>query len=302
MNRAPARPSASDQNQIKPSSALNPMIGTIRGFFVGMKNDRVRFDAGSFLTLSNMASPDHASPAGKRAGLDLCWPAAPWPLSRLVGHSGPKVVLWLAGPVGPEEIPSLVWDSLVEEEKARANRFFQAEDRRLFAFTRATLRHLLSRTTKIPAKDICFSEGPNGKPRLSSGAGPCFNVSHSGAYALIGLSDERPIGVDIEWMRGFADQMDVARSFFSTAEYQALTQLGTAMRHEAFYKIWTCKEAVLKALGVGIIAHLKEFSVEWNKAPHRLLWDRNCSLPGLALIEAFPLEVTEGYAGCYALA
>ena len=253
-----------------------------------------------------MLLPDQASTEGSAAGFEPLWPSLPWPVSRLNDFAGSlpesKVVLWLAGPIGPEEIPSYVWDSLADEEKARANRLFQPQDRRLFALTRAALRHLLSRTTQIPAKKILFSEGPNGKPYLSSGSGPYFNVSHSGGYALIGLSDHRPIGVDIEWMQPFADQTAVARSFFSPAEYQALTELSEALRPAAFYKIWTCKEAVLKALGVGITAHLKEFSVEWTKTPYALLWDQNCSLPGHALIEAFPIEVAEGYAGCYALA
>ncbi|WGJ15847.1 4'-phosphopantetheinyl transferase superfamily protein [Methylocapsa sp. D3K7] len=168
--------------------------------------------------------------------------------------------------------------------------------------TRAILRTLLSEAASVPANQILFAEGPQGKPGLAGIKGPQFNVSHSGSWALIGLSDRRPIGVDIELTRNSGDELDLARSFFSDAEYRTLERLEDGARLQSFYKIWTCKEAVLKAIGAGISAHLKDFSVEWTSDRYAIIPECSCPLPLLASIAAYPVEVPIGYAGCYALA
>jgi 4'-phosphopantetheinyl transferase len=108
---------------------------------------------------------------------------------------------------------------------------------------------LLSAATGVPAEEIAFAEGRYGKPCLVGTNGPHFNVSHSGCWALIGFSDSRDIGVDIEFMRAAGCELDLARSFFSAAEYRSLEGLANGMLLSSFYKIWTCKEAVLKAHG-----------------------------------------------------
>lgn len=226
------------------------------------------------------------------------------PIRRLNSPSAGSaaVALWLAGPAGSGGVPELLWNCLSNDEKDRANRFLKEQDRTLFAMTRAFLRLLLGEATKVPADKIIFAEGPFGKPRLAGTGGPHFNVSHSGSWALIGLSDTHPIGVDIEFMRRGSDELGVARSFFSDAEYGALESLENGMRHQSFYQIWTCKEAVLKAFGVGIPQHLKDFSVELTGECYTIHPEPNCFSPLLASVIACPVDVPGGYAGCYALA
>jgi 4'-phosphopantetheinyl transferase len=226
------------------------------------------------------------------------------PIKRLtlpsVGNGA--AAIWLAGPTGPGGVPEHLWNGLSDDEMDRANQLFHARDRNLFAMTRAVLRTLLSEATSVPAASIMFAEGPYGKPCLAGIAGPQFNVSHSGSWALIGLSDSRPIGVDIEFERNAGGELDLARTFFSDAEYRALEGLEGGALLQSFYKIWTCKEAVLKALGAGISEHLKAFSVEWTGGRYAIVAEHKCSLPLLASVVANPVEVPGGYAGCYALA
>ncbi len=212
------------------------------------------------------------------------------------------VVLWLAGPAGSGGVPEHLWTTLSATEQNRANRFLHAQDRIMFALTRAVLRALLSEATGVPADQILFVEGPYGKPGLAGIGGPHFNVSHSGSWALIGLSDSRPIGVDIELMRRAGGELELARSFFSDAEFRALEGQENGRLLQSFYKIWTCKEAILKALGVGISEHLKDFSVELTGERYAIHAGPNCFLPSLASVVAKPVEVPGGYAGCYALA
>jgi 4'-phosphopantetheinyl transferase len=224
------------------------------------------------------------------------------PLKRLTLPSGAGVALWLAGPAGPGGVPEPLWKTLSNGERDRANRFLHTRNRTLFALTRALLRTLLSEATSVPADKITFTEGAYGKPCLVGSGGPHFNVSHSGSWALIGLSDSRPIGVDIELMREAGGELELARSFFSDAEYRALKGLEDSMLLQSFYKIWTCKEAVLKAFGAGISEHLKDFSVELTGERYAIHPGPNCVLPALASVVANPVEVPSGYAGCYALA
>jgi 4'-phosphopantetheinyl transferase len=245
-------------------------------------------------------STEHVSDtSGPR--LDMAETYAP-PLKRLTLPKGAGVALWLAGPVVPGGVPEHLWNILSSGEKDRANRFYRAEDRALFALTRGALRHLVGRAASVPAQEIEFTEGPYGKPCLAVAKGPHFNVSHSGSFALIGLSNSRPIGVDIEAMRAAGDELKLARSFFSAAECRSLEGLANGMLLSSFYKIWTCKEAVLKAYGAGITEHLKDFSVELTEDGYAIHPEPDCFSPSLASVAVQPVAVPEGYAGCYALA
>ena len=221
---------------------------------------------------------------------------------RLTLPSGAGVALWLVGPAGQGRVPEHLWNTLARGEKDRANRFLRVGDRALFALTRGTLRCLLSEATGVPAEEIAFAEGPYGKPHLAGTNGPHFNVSHSGCWALIGFSDSRDIGVDIEFMRAAGGELDLARSFFSAAEYRSLEGLANGTLLSSFYKIWTCKEAVLKAYGAGITEYLKNFSVELTEDGFAIHPESNCFSPSLASVAVRPVDVPDGYAGCYALA
>ncbi|MGH6799750.1 MAG: 4'-phosphopantetheinyl transferase family protein, partial [Roseiarcus sp.] len=109
------------------------------------------------------------------------------------------VKLWL---VDIDEKSALVSDvtPLSGDEIDRANRFLRAEDRARFMLTRAALRHLLAGETGASPEKLSFTLGPFGKPSLAGAEALHFNVSHSGALALIGMSPSRLIGVDIELM------------------------------------------------------------------------------------------------------
>jgi 4'-phosphopantetheinyl transferase len=223
-------------------------------------------------------------------------------LRRLTSPSGADVALWLAGPADQGGVPEHLWNTLSRGEKDRANRFRRADDRSLFALARGALRALLSEATGTPPDKIAFAEGPHGKPYLAGTHGPHFNASHSGSWALIGFSNSRDIGVDIEFMRPAGGERDLARSFFSAAEYRSLEGLANGMLLSSFYKIWTCKEAVLKACGTGISEHLKDFSVELTEDGYAIHPEPNCFSSSLASVAVEPIGVPGGYAACCALA
>ncbi len=220
---------------------------------------------------------------------------------RRIEIPGEAANLWLVDIADAAAIPS---DSstLSADEMARANRFVRAQDRTSFILARAALRRLLGQATGVRPENLSFSVGPYGKPFLAGRQDVQFNVSHSGSLALIGVSTERPIGVDIELMRENIDELTLARHFFCEKEHRFLATLAGEAQLTAFYKIWTCKEAVLKAFGAGISTYLKDFSV--HLAPNGLTIEPepHCFAPEIAKLRVEPVEVPTGYAATFVLA
>src|SRR5690606_24716552 len=107
--------------------------------------------------------------------------------------------------------------------------------------------------------DVPLVQLPEGKLVLDEvGSDTChFNVSHSGGVALLGVAD-RPVGVDIE-TRMHGNSLEMARQFFCQQEQQRVADANCA--DEAFLAIWTAKEAVVKAIGLGLRIDTRSFCV-----------------------------------------
>ena len=147
-------------------------------------------------------------------------------------------------------------------------------DQQRFALARAALRCTLGQALGLPAHSLAFDYGAHGKPSLAGAAATArlgFNVSHSGAVALVGLVQGGEIGVDVEAHRAMTDRDALVRRFFSPAENAAYAALDEADRQRAFFDAWTGKEAVVKALGQGLSFPLREFDVSLAGAPGGLL-------------------------------
>ncbi|MGH6921308.1 MAG: 4'-phosphopantetheinyl transferase family protein [Geminicoccaceae bacterium] len=187
---------------------------------------------------------------------------------------------------------------LDEEEQARAARFAVAEPRRQFVITRGALRLLLASHLARPAQALTFATGPHGKPfALVDGApsGVQFNVSHSAGRGLIAIA-RGPVGVDIEFLGREADFHLVAKGVLTAAELAALQRKAGAERTLLFYRLWTQKEALIKAKGTGFACPPRGFAV-----PPALIEGASCatfSFPG----ETTPWLVTDLSEGAYAAA
>jgi phosphopantetheinyl transferase len=73
------------------------------------------------------------------------------------------------------------------------------------------------------------------------------------------------IGVDLEVAARRADKpLALARRYFSKVETGALGGLGKEELQRAFMHTWLCKEAVVKANGLGIANQLCRFTVDVN--------------------------------------
>jgi 4'-phosphopantetheinyl transferase len=150
---------------------------------------------------------------------------------------------------------------LSTEEKERAQRFRVDRPRNVFVLTRGTLRRVLAHYLKREPEGIRFGYEAQGKPFLVGAGSLSFNVSHTDGLALIGIVRGRRIGVDVEKVNGDTEVRKLAERFFSGRERRDLTRLrGNALR-EAFFRVWTRKEAYIKATGEGLGLPLDQFDV-----------------------------------------
>lgn len=100
---------------------------------------------------------------------------------------------------------------------------------------------------------LAIVRGTHGKPAAPDAGGIEFNLSHSGCHVLIAFARGQALGVDVEAVDGrHRSIMAIAQRFFAPEEAAALARLDETERRLAFLRLWTCKEAVLKALGSGL--------------------------------------------------
>jgi 4'-phosphopantetheinyl transferase len=114
------------------------------------------------------------------------------------------------------------------------------------------LRTLLAGYLDRDVTAMRIERAEHGKPRVAGEPTLEFNLSHSGGAMLVALSRSQPLGVDIEMPRRTRPVLALARRWFDPIEAAALESLPEADQQAAFLHLWSCKEAVLKALGRGI--------------------------------------------------
>lgn len=177
---------------------------------------------------------------------------------------------------------------LSPDEQTRAHRFRFAVDRRRFIIGRGLLRTILSCYLPLAADRLTFAYGPHGKPSLSNAGSQTlsFNMSHSNQIALYTVTRDRQVGIDVECIRSLQDMDQLAQRFFCPREAVRLQQCAAEQRQELFFRLWTCKEAYLKATGEGLTG-LKR--VEITQLPEPLPAERSpTELPAEIAIDQMP--------------
>ncbi|MEM7021255.1 MAG: 4'-phosphopantetheinyl transferase superfamily protein [Pseudomonadota bacterium] len=181
-----------------------------------------------------------------------------------VVHTGDRVRVH-AVELGPDRAAdeAACFALLDSEERVRAKRFRVEAPRRRFIITRGSLRVLLGAHLDVRPERLSFAAGEHGKPSLvvdgrSLKVG--FNVSHTEDRGLIAIG-EGAVGVDIEFLGREADFDGVARVVFTTVEQAALQATDGQDRVALFYRLWTQKEALIKARGSGFAYPPRDFSV-----------------------------------------
>lgn len=154
--------------------------------------------------------------------------------------------------------------SLSAQERERAEKFTFPDKYEEYVVTRGLLKKALAHVLRQAPSEFHFDYTSSKKPYLPRKYNDqliSFNVSHSHGQALVAISVDRNIGIDIEKIRTDVEYEKLALRFFSMAEHKALMLCPPAERAAAFFATWTRKEAFVKAVGKGIAFGLSEFDV-----------------------------------------
>jgi 4'-phosphopantetheinyl transferase len=149
--------------------------------------------------------------------------------------------------------------SLTPDERLRAGRFVRSSDADRFTAGRSATRRVLGCYTGIDPLALRFTLSSTGKPSLTgdaAAAGLTFNLSHSGALALLAVGRGQELGVDIELLRHDLPVADLARRVLDPLDAGGVLALREPARTVEFLRHWTRKEAYLKATGIGLGASL----------------------------------------------
>jgi 4'-phosphopantetheinyl transferase len=188
-----------------------------------------------------------------------------------------EVHVWLVDLAPPEAEVARQERMLAAPERERAARFLFPADRRRFIVAHAALREVGAAYLATPAESLAFAPGSRGKPALAAPSERwlCFNLSHSHEAAMIACARDREVGADLEAVRENVDCADIVARFFSPDERREWAALPAAVRREAFFRGWTCKEAYVKALGEGLSHPPEAYSVRLDPGkPAGLIEDR----------------------------
>jgi 4'-phosphopantetheinyl transferase len=170
-------------------------------------------------------------------------------------------------------------NKLQASEISRAEKFRFDDDRLKYIAGRAWLRELISRYLQHNPLDLEIEVNQYGKPYVNGMQNSDtlqFNLSHSGDWIVyaFGLRDE--LGIDIEKINGSIDHIETAEQFCTVNELCYMKDSeNKAELTEKFFRIWTRKEAVLKASGMGLFPNLRRVDVLEDKitiTPEQSTW------------------------------
>lgn len=159
---------------------------------------------------------------------------------------------------------------LAPSELERAGKFRMDRVRNQFIAARATLRKLLAGYLDCEPAAVPIIYESTGKPMLP-GHILHFNVTHTDGIGAFAFRKAGRVGVDIEKDREVDNAASLVERFFAANETAAFLDLDEGQRRRAFLRMWTRKEAILKAVGQGIHAlDACEISVHPDEEPRVL--------------------------------
>ena len=175
-----------------------------------------------------------------------------------------QVQVWLLPLPQGDRLEEGLTAFLSADEQAHLRKLSRPEVQIRFAATRHVLRVLLGDQLGESPERLRLQTNSFGKPSLADdhpGLSLWFNVTHSHTVALLAISRQGEVGVDVEPLRPMPDALKLAERFFCPAEHQMLKGLEEAFQSEAFLRMWTAKEAFVKAIGEGLAHPIHEVEI-----------------------------------------
>jgi 4'-phosphopantetheinyl transferase len=135
-------------------------------------------------------------------------------------------------------------------EQTRAQKFRFEADRQRFVHRRSILRQLVGAYRQQPPVEVEITADEFGKLHVPGGLE--FNLSAAGDLAIYGFARELQLGIDLARLLPDFKWKDVVESFFHPSESAYIQQLPVSAQAAAFFRLWTIKEAFVKANGRGL--------------------------------------------------
>ena len=152
-------------------------------------------------------------------------------------------------------------------ENERASRLRAPELADRFRSAHFALRRLLGGYLACDPLEVVLTVDADGRPQVK-GEPLSFNTSRSGDLAVIGISRESSVGIDIEALRPIPEAISMARRYFHPSEYEFLSSTSADQLDRRFLEMWTAKEAILKAIGAGLPGGLGVTTGIGRPGPH----------------------------------
>jgi len=178
-----------------------------------------------------------------------------------------RLHLWIVSVNGPLDTAWATHNEpiLSDEERDRHRRYRRARDRDLFLVSHVAARQVLSCYFPIEAGEWSFETNQYGRPEIVSPGAPRglrFNLSHTDGMIALLIHDGLDSGVDVERIGRIDDLRGVSKTVFAGPERTEFLSLPNEQQEERFYRLWTMKEAFIKAKGMGLALPLNDFWFE----------------------------------------
>lgn len=215
-----------------------------------------------------------------------------------------QVDIWRARLDLPTDSLKTLETALSVDEIQRADGFHLQGDKDRFIAAHGCLRNILAHYQHSEPAQLSFSANDYGKPALSMDSSERrmdFNLSRSEDLALVAVTWERKVGVDLERIRQGISAQVIARQYFSESEFSELMALPSEQREIGFFNCWTRKEAYIKAQGLGLSLPLESFDVSLGPNEPVILRATRPDPQEAARWTLLSLEVSPDYAAALAV-
>jgi 4'-phosphopantetheinyl transferase len=160
---------------------------------------------------------------------------------------------------------------LSAEEQRRSAAFVQRRDAVRFEARRGLLRHLVGRYRGCDPRDLRFVAQAHGKPALAGQMRPSleFSVAQTDGATVLAFAHARAVGVDVQCRKHGLTLNEIADEVFSAREHAALRSAASQDRERCLFDIWARKEALLKALGIGLLTDPMQYTTQASEGSPR---------------------------------
>ncbi len=211
--------------------------------------------------------------------------------------------VWWSAPSRDPAADAILLD---DAERARCSAFAADDDRARFVAGRALARRAVAAELGCDPREVGLTArcaicgGAHGKVHVSGAEGDLdLSIAHAHRRVVVAVGRGCAVGVDVERVGPFADLVDAAAGVLDREERAALLALAPDARARAFFRYWTCKEAVLKATGYGLAIEPAALRVTPPGRPPAVVCGPPAVAPGRVRLRE--LDPGPGYAACLAL-